>query len=83
MSNQIELMANRIERESEKAVLVVFESADRAGNQKFQSVWMPKSQIQIDGLFITAPKWLVSEKLDGFTELFAVSMAAQARAHSN
>ena len=61
------LTAASIDRESEKAFYVAFESARRDGSSNLLKVWLPKSLTSVSGLLVTAPKWLFNEKLDNFT----------------
>ena len=59
----VTIKTERIERETEKAFQVVFESANRAGDPCEFTAWMPKSQVTVTEGQITVPAWLASEKL--------------------
>lgn len=54
MSKETHKLLLDIEHETELAVLVT--------NLEDEKVWLPKSQIEIDGAYIEVPEWLAESK---------------------
>lgn len=52
--------------ETEKAFKLQVEVDDHAGERHASFIWVPKSQVVIDGHTAYLPVWLASQKMDDF-----------------
>lgn len=61
VANEI-ITIEKIERETDKALLIACEAANGAGRFG-RKVWFPKSQVSVQGNELICPAWLAKAKL--------------------
>lgn len=68
MTQPNQIAIDKIERQTEKAILVKHQIGYCSSVGRRVSIWWPKSQITLadDGKSLTAPAWLAVKKLDDF-----------------